>query len=128
MNIPLKRSKNHRRLRRPTHAPSTPPPTKKHSRSNKARKPKQHRHRFHPQDGKLVVRARLGEVPGHDDEVGGGQQRPDGVEDEEVERAGARGVPVVPPPGDDWKGVSSRGVECVCRERKTDRMLRGRGR
>lgn len=51
--------------------------TQKHSQSNEAREPKQHRDRLDGEDGKRVVRARVGEARRDYDKVDEGEECPD---------------------------------------------------
>ena len=57
-------------------------------------------HRLRCQNGEFMMQLRLREAPWYDDEIRQREERPDCVEDEEVEGAGAEDVPVIAPPVD----------------------------
>ena len=74
--------------------PETHSIAQEHSKRNESSEPEDHGDGFHGQYGEFVMCDGLGEPPWYDDEVDEGEDRPDRVEDQDVDLAGGDGVPV----------------------------------
>jgi hypothetical protein len=85
--------------------------TQKDCEGDEAGEPEEHGQGLGSQNAKLVAGSAVGESPGHDDEVGEGEDGPDGAEDEEVDLRGRHVVPVAVPPAGDCCGIVS--FSCV---------------
>jgi len=79
-NPPFESPKRSPSLRTIAHLPITHPPAQEHRQRDEPREPEQHRQRLRAQNRELVVRDCVGEAPGHDDEVGEGEEGPYGAE------------------------------------------------
>ena len=70
-----------------------------HTQGQEPGEPEEHGQGLDAEDDEFVVGAGFGEAPGdEDEEEEGGDEGPDGGEDEEVELRGGDGVPEVGPP------------------------------
>ncbi len=79
--------------------PKTHAIAEEHAQRQKPGEPEEHGQGLDAEDDEFVVRPRFGEAPGdEDEEEEGGDEGPDGGEDEEVELRWGNGVPEVGPP------------------------------
>ena len=100
--------KSSRSPRRITNLPIARPSRQKHGQRNESSEPEEHRYRLYAQNCKLMMRDRVRETPWDDDQIDEGEERPDGVEDHEVDLAGRGGVVVASPPVGDCSMLLAR--------------------